>query len=86
MKGQFSTFQLLPPNNLNAKHNSRMHHTKCPVAVLTVCVSEFGVCRAVPLLGYLPQDLVGTPMLLYIHPEDRPTLVAIHEKSEWHLI
>uniref|UniRef100_A0A7N8Y180 Period circadian clock 1b n=1 Tax=Mastacembelus armatus TaxID=205130 RepID=A0A7N8Y180_9TELE len=36
--------------------------------------------RAVPLLGYLPQDLVGTPILLYIHPEDRPMLVAIHEK------
>ena len=40
------------------------------------------VCRAVPLLGYLPQDLVGTPILLYIHPEDRPILVAIHKKSE----
>lgn len=37
--------------------------------------------RAVPLLGYLPQDLVGTPLLLYIHPEDRPMMVAIHEKS-----
>uniref|UniRef100_A0AAQ5WZ15 PAS domain-containing protein n=1 Tax=Amphiprion ocellaris TaxID=80972 RepID=A0AAQ5WZ15_AMPOC len=36
--------------------------------------------RAVPLLGYLPQDLVGTPILLCIHPEDRPMLVAIHEK------
>lgn len=36
--------------------------------------------RAVPLLGYLPQDMVGTPILLYIHPEDRPTMVAIHEK------
>ncbi|XP_058480830.1 period circadian protein homolog 1b [Solea solea] len=36
--------------------------------------------RAVPLLGYLPQDLVGTPSLLYIHPEDRPIMVAIHEK------
>ncbi|XP_062301422.1 period circadian protein homolog 1b isoform X1 [Scomber scombrus] len=36
--------------------------------------------RAVPLLGYLPQDLVGTPTLLYIHPEDRPIMVAIHEK------
>ncbi|MEQ2246786.1 hypothetical protein ILYODFUR_002803 [Ilyodon furcidens] len=36
--------------------------------------------RAVPLLGYLPQDLVGTPILLCIHPEDRPTMVAIHEK------
>lgn len=41
------------------------------------------VCRAVPLLGYLPQDLVGTPTLLYIHPEDRPMMVAIHEKSEF---
>lgn len=40
------------------------------------------VCRAVPLLGYLPQDLVGAPILLYIHPEDRPMMVAIHEKSE----
>ncbi|XP_032439254.1 period circadian protein homolog 1b isoform X2 [Xiphophorus hellerii] len=36
--------------------------------------------RAVPLLGYLPQDMVGTPILLYIHPEDRPMMVAIHEK------
>ncbi|KAM4611695.1 period circadian protein homolog 1b [Polymixia lowei] len=36
--------------------------------------------RAVPLLGYLPQDLVGTPILLYIHPEDRPVMVAIHKK------
>ncbi|XP_056156687.1 period circadian protein homolog 1b isoform X2 [Lampris incognitus] len=36
--------------------------------------------RAVPLLGYLPQDLVGTPVLLYIHPEDRPIMVAIHKK------
>ena len=35
-----------------------------------------------PLLGYLPQDLVGTPILLYIHPEDRPILVAIHKKSK----
>ncbi|TRY56808.1 hypothetical protein DNTS_004083 [Danionella cerebrum] len=36
--------------------------------------------RAVPLLGYLPQDLVGTPVLLSIHPEDRPIMVAIHKK------
>lgn len=43
---------------------------------------SLSVCRAVPLLGYLPQDLVGTPTLLYIHPEDRPMMVAIHEKSE----
>lgn len=49
----------------------------CTLNVLSLCV-----CRAVPLLGYLPQDLVGTPTLLYIHPEDRPMMVAIHEKSE----
>ncbi|KAI1902783.1 hypothetical protein AGOR_G00019550 [Albula goreensis] len=36
--------------------------------------------RAVPLLGYLPQDLVGTPVLLYLHPEDRALMVAIHKK------
>uniref|UniRef100_A0A4W4GQW5 PAS domain-containing protein n=1 Tax=Electrophorus electricus TaxID=8005 RepID=A0A4W4GQW5_ELEEL len=36
--------------------------------------------RAVPLLGYLPQDLVGTPALLYLHPEDRPIMLAIHKK------
>uniref|UniRef100_A0A8B9GPI3 Period circadian clock 1a n=1 Tax=Astyanax mexicanus TaxID=7994 RepID=A0A8B9GPI3_ASTMX len=36
--------------------------------------------RAVPLLGYLPQDLVGTPLLLYLHPEDRPLMVEIHKK------
>ncbi|XP_039603048.1 period circadian protein homolog 1b isoform X1 [Polypterus senegalus] len=36
--------------------------------------------RAIPLLGYLPQDLVGTPVLLYLHPEDRPIMVAIHKK------
>ncbi|XP_051992785.1 period circadian protein homolog 1b [Xyrauchen texanus] len=36
--------------------------------------------RAVPLLGYLPQDLVGTPVLLLIHPDDRQIMVAIHKK------
>ncbi|KAG5853348.1 hypothetical protein ANANG_G00072240 [Anguilla anguilla] len=36
--------------------------------------------RAVPLLGYLPQDLVGAPVLLYLHPDDRPVMVAIHKK------
>lgn len=39
--------------------------------------------RAVPLLGYLPQDLVGTPVLMYLHPDDRPVMVAIHKKSEY---
>lgn len=41
--------------------------------------------RAVPLLGYLPQDLVGTPMLYYLHPEDRPLMLTIHKKSEFPL-
>ncbi|XP_066578549.1 period circadian protein homolog 1b isoform X2 [Amia ocellicauda] len=44
------------------------------------CVFQEVDERAVPLLGYLPQDLVGTPVLLYLHPEDRPAMVAIHKK------
>uniref|UniRef100_A0A8D2DYQ8 Period circadian protein homolog 2 n=1 Tax=Sciurus vulgaris TaxID=55149 RepID=A0A8D2DYQ8_SCIVU len=36
--------------------------------------------RAVPLLGYLPQDLIETPVLLQFHPSDRPLMLAIHKK------
>ncbi|NXI45413.1 PER3 protein, partial [Galbula dea] len=36
--------------------------------------------RAVPLLGYLPQDLVGTSILMYLHPEDRPLMITVHRK------
>ncbi|XP_065593957.1 period circadian protein homolog 3 [Cyrtonyx montezumae] len=36
--------------------------------------------RAVPLLGYLPQDLIGTSILMYLHPEDRPLMVAVHRR------
>ncbi|XP_027807546.3 period circadian protein homolog 2 isoform X1 [Marmota flaviventris] len=36
--------------------------------------------RAVPLLGYLPQDLMETPVLLQLHPSDRPLMLAIHKK------
>ncbi|XP_044886591.1 period circadian protein homolog 2 isoform X2 [Mauremys mutica] len=36
--------------------------------------------RAVPLLGYLPQDLIGTPVLLHLHPSDRPLMLAVHKK------
>ncbi|XP_039971510.1 period circadian protein homolog 3 isoform X3 [Xiphias gladius] len=36
--------------------------------------------RAVPLLGYLPQDLIGTSMLTCIHPEDRPLMLSMHRK------
>ncbi|XP_045426530.1 period circadian protein homolog 3 isoform X3 [Pipistrellus kuhlii] len=36
--------------------------------------------RAVPLLGYLPQDLVGTSILTHLHPEDRALMVAVPQK------
>uniref|UniRef100_A0A8C7ALU3 Period circadian regulator 3 n=1 Tax=Neovison vison TaxID=452646 RepID=A0A8C7ALU3_NEOVI len=36
--------------------------------------------RAVPLLGYLPQDLMGTSVLAYLHPEDRSLLLTVHQK------
>ncbi|XP_036067738.1 period circadian protein homolog 3 isoform X3 [Oryzias melastigma] len=36
--------------------------------------------RAVPLLGYLPQDLIGTSLLTSIHPEDRLLMLSMHRK------
>ncbi|XP_063064646.1 period circadian protein homolog 2-like [Engraulis encrasicolus] len=36
--------------------------------------------RAVPLLGYLPQDLIGSSLLLHLHPADRPALLTAHHK------
>ncbi|XP_056420521.1 period circadian protein homolog 2 isoform X2 [Hyla sarda] len=36
--------------------------------------------RAVPLLGYLPQDLIGTPIIMHLHPSDRPLMLAVHKK------
>ncbi|KAL7407691.1 hypothetical protein ABVT39_012177 [Epinephelus coioides] len=36
--------------------------------------------RAVPLLGYLPQDLIGTSLLTFIHPDDRPLMLSMHRK------
>ncbi|XP_059962112.1 period circadian protein homolog 2 isoform X3 [Mesoplodon densirostris] len=36
--------------------------------------------RAVPLLGHLPQDLIETPVLMQLHPSDRPLMLAIHKK------
>ncbi|XP_063298406.1 period circadian protein homolog 2-like [Pelobates fuscus] len=36
--------------------------------------------RAVPLLGYLPQDLIGSPIILHLHPSDRPLMLAVHKK------
>nr|XP_033814833.1 LOW QUALITY PROTEIN: period circadian protein homolog 2 [Geotrypetes seraphini] len=40
--------------------------------------------RAVPLLGYLPQDLIGAPVLVHLHPSDRPLMLAIHKKILQH--
>ncbi|XP_068170437.1 period circadian protein homolog 3 [Antennarius striatus] len=36
--------------------------------------------RAVPLLGYLPQDLIGSSLLTCIHPDDRPLVLSMHRK------
>ncbi|XP_075715344.1 period circadian protein homolog 1 isoform X2 [Rhinoderma darwinii] len=44
------------------------------------CVFQEVDERAVPLLGYLPQDLIGMPFLFFIHPDDRPLMLAIHKK------
>uniref|UniRef100_A0A665VSF8 Period circadian protein homolog 2 n=1 Tax=Echeneis naucrates TaxID=173247 RepID=A0A665VSF8_ECHNA len=44
------------------------------------CVFQDVDERAVPLLGYLPQDLIGTPVLLNLHPSDRPLMLAVHRK------
>ncbi|XP_030044308.1 period circadian protein homolog 1 isoform X2 [Microcaecilia unicolor] len=44
------------------------------------CVFQEVDERAVPLLGYLPQDLIGMPVLMFVHPEDRQLMLAIHKK------
>uniref|UniRef100_A0A3Q3W8V4 Period circadian protein homolog 2 n=1 Tax=Mola mola TaxID=94237 RepID=A0A3Q3W8V4_MOLML len=44
------------------------------------CVFQDVDERAVPLLGYLPQDLIGTPVLVNLHPSDRPLMLAVHRK------
>ncbi|KAL6111686.1 per3 [Pungitius sinensis] len=36
--------------------------------------------RAVPLLGYLPQDLIGKSLLSCIHPDDRLLMLSMHRK------
>ncbi|XP_063075503.1 period circadian protein homolog 2 isoform X3 [Engraulis encrasicolus] len=48
------------------------------------CVFQDVDERAVPLLGYLPQDLIGTPVLLHLHPSDRPVMLSIHRKILQH--
>ncbi|CAL8366805.1 unnamed protein product [Boreogadus saida] len=44
------------------------------------CVLQDVDERAVPLLGYLPQDLIGTAVLLHLHPDDRQVMLGIHRK------
>lgn len=37
--------------------------------------------EAAPLLGCtLPRDLLGAPVLLFLHPEDRPLMLAIPQE------
>ncbi|XP_052465257.1 period circadian protein homolog 3 isoform X2 [Carassius gibelio] len=36
--------------------------------------------RAVPLLGYLPQDLIGTSVLTCLHPDDRVLMLSMHRR------
>ncbi|XP_051534461.1 period circadian protein homolog 2-like isoform X2 [Myxocyprinus asiaticus] len=49
------------------------------------CVFQDVDERVVPLLGYLPQDLIGTPLLLHLHPSDRPGMLAVHRKILQHV-
>ncbi|XP_060690221.1 period circadian protein homolog 2 [Hemiscyllium ocellatum] len=44
------------------------------------CVFQDVDERAVPLLGYLPQDLIGMPVLMHLHPDDQPLMLGIHKK------
>lgn len=55
-------------------------HAVCEPELLLTEIFCFSI-RAVPLLGYLPQDLIGTPVLLNLHPSDRPLMLAVHRKS-----
>ncbi|XP_048398313.2 period circadian protein homolog 2 isoform X2 [Stegostoma tigrinum] len=44
------------------------------------CVFQDVDERAVPLLGYLPQDLIGMPVLMHLHPDDQHLMLGIHKK------
>lgn len=44
------------------------------------CVFQNVEERAVPLLGYLPQDLIGMPVMMHLHPDDQPLMLSIHKK------
>lgn len=61
---------------------SMNYHAKRWIELTEIFFLLFVHSRAVPLLGYLPQDLIGTPVLLHLHPNDRPIMLGIHKKSE----
>ncbi|MEQ2164633.1 hypothetical protein GOODEAATRI_008597 [Goodea atripinnis] len=56
-------------------------HVRPSVLYLFVVHIHAFVPLAVPLLGYLPQDLIATPILFHLHPDDRPVMLAIHRKT-----
>ena len=49
---------------------------------MTYAACAVSVPRAVPLLGYLPQDLIGTSILTHLHPEDAALMLAVHQKGK----
>lgn len=57
-------------------------HTRVFKMVLVKLIWCLLPIRAVPLLGYLPQDLIGSSLLTCIHPDDRPLMLSMHRKGK----